>query len=571
VKKISEEQKVGSCRLKQLFFISYFSLPALRKTVCILSLAIMLITVFTHTVDATEELLKSADSYYKTRSYSKAEEIYREVFINNKKGPIAERALFGMAKTDYKLKHYSEARLNLQRFLLAYPQSAYVNEAFFLFGYILMAEHKMDEAQHYFTLVGGTLKQKAAVGMAEVALRRGDIAAAESIIGTVDKKEMDYNPRALYIRAAIFSKKGMHKEAAVLINKVLDAALKEEDLRGDKASIYFNASRFGDAEKLCKSIIADPVSRLEKQNAEKILARIYEGKGKLDEALQLYLDVVPFETDDGVKMSLARLYDKKGDSGNAMRYLSLLKDKSIRSAEIEKRLNRLIAAKDPSAVEYMLKFSASVDKDSPFLITAARYLIENGKKLEGTLILKKAQRGLEKGDAMLVMAQMLFNEGKYPEAKKLAEPLLFENRYFIKATFLIAAILSRQGDLQGAIASLEKAKKYSKDHRINSEIADLYVGTGDRTVALKYYKTAAAGGGAVAALKAGDLYYLSGNVSQSSAYYKQALSLGLADEKSLQWAYYQYGKLTKNKEYLKKAERGGGIVGEAAGILASGK
>src|SRR5271157_2797979 len=115
--------------------------------------------------------LKSADNFYRMRNYNKAEEIYREVFINNRKGPLSERALFGMARTDYKLKRYSEARLNLQRFLLAYPQSEYVNEAFLLTGYILMYDQKNDQAQHYFEKIVAPLKRKAEIGIAEVALK----------------------------------------------------------------------------------------------------------------------------------------------------------------------------------------------------------------------------------------------------------------------------------------------------------------------------------------------------------------------------------------------------------------
>ncbi|HXW68219.1 MAG TPA: tetratricopeptide repeat protein, partial [Dissulfurispiraceae bacterium] len=346
---------------------------------------------------------------------------------------------------------------------------------------------------------------------------------------------------------------------------------KEEDLRVDKALIYFHASRFNETEKLCKHIISDPVSKLEQQNARKILAGLYESKGKVDEALELFLEIVRYESDDSIKMSIAKLYDIKGETGNALRFLSLIKDKGIRSAEMEKRLKKLLASGDPQAVAYLSKFSSALSVDSRFIVTAARYLIENGKKLEGTLMLRRALKGTESGDAALSMAEVLFNDGKYREAKKFAEPLLIENRYFLEATFLMSDILRREGDKAGAITCLEKAAKYSKDGRIDSKIADLYAESGDRTRALKYYKTASDRGGAIAALKAGDLLYLSGNVSQSRIYYKRALSLGLSDRKNLQWACYQYGKITGNKEYLKKAVQSGGIIGEAAGLLTGGE
>src|SRR5208283_2946943 len=119
-----------------------------------------------------------------------------DVFINNKKGPVAEHALFGMAKCDYKLKRYYMSRLNLDRFLLAYPQSVYVNESFFLMGYNLMFDHKMDQAERYFERVGGSLKPLADIGRAELALRAENVAAAESIMGAVDKNVQEHNTRA---------------------------------------------------------------------------------------------------------------------------------------------------------------------------------------------------------------------------------------------------------------------------------------------------------------------------------------------------------------------------------------
>ncbi|HKN18842.1 MAG TPA: tetratricopeptide repeat protein [Dissulfurispiraceae bacterium] len=544
---------------------------ALKKVVCILSVVTMLIATGTRPVCADDGQLKSADDLYRARNYSAAEESYRNVFINHGKGPLSERALLGMAKSEDKLKRFDIARLNLERLLSAYPQSGYMNEAFFLLGYIFMYDHKMDQAEHYFELAGGPFKQLACIGRAEVALRDGNVAAAASLIGNVDKKDLEHNPRAIFVSAAIFSKRGMHKEAVNIISRVSDDTLKEEDLRADKALIYFNASRFDETEKLCKHIISDPVSKLEQQNARKILAGLYESKGRVDEALELFLEIVRYESDDSIKMSIAKLYDLKGETGNALRFLSLLKDRGIRSAEMEKRLKRLMASGNPEAVAYLSKFSSALSSDSRFIVPAARYLIENGKKMEGTLMLRRALKGTESGDAALSLAEVLFNDGKYGEAKKFTEPLLLENRYFLEATFLMSKILRREGDTAGAITCLEKAAKYSKDGRIDSKIADLYAESGDRTRALKYYKTASDRGGAIAALKAGDLLYLYGNVSQSRIYYKRALSLGLSDQKDLQWAFYQYGKMTGNKEYLKKAAQSGGIVGEAAGLLTGGE
>jgi tetratricopeptide (TPR) repeat protein len=72
-------------------------------------------------------------------------------------------------------------------------------------------------------------------------------------------------------------------------------------------------------------------------------------------------------------------------------------------------------------------------------------------------------------------------------------------------------------------------------------------------------------------VKAADMYYLSGKHDKAKAYYKKALESGVKDPKNLQWADYQYGKLAKDDEYLKKAKEGGGTLAEAADMMRTEK
>lgn len=532
-------------------------------------IAVLVVTlVCTLPVAAQEHKLKSADSYFRARNYFEAHKLYREVFLDAKKGPLSERALIGMVKSVYRLKRYQEARLNAQRFLSMYPKSGSIDEVYLALGYIALYTQKIDEAQRSFEKIGASHADEAFIGTAEVALRRDDTAGAESLIAKVSKKAAETNPRALMVRAMVHSRKGQHREALTLMNKILEPTLKDEDLRPDKAIVLYNASRFAEAERLCKSIMSNPVSNMEKRRATRLLARVYEGYGNVDEALRLNLEILPYEQADDFKMNLVRLYDRKGDRGNALRYLTLLHDKKVKAAEIEKRLSAALAAKNPKEVEYFVRYSGHLDQDSPFIVEAARYLIANGRKPEGFMLLRKAERGLARGDAALYHAELLINDGKYSEAKRLLTPLVLDSRYFVRSSYLLSEVLKREGDYGQAVAVLEKAMQHTKDHRVSAALAELYATTGDRKGALKYYLSASEKGDALAMVKAADLFYLGGDHGKAQQYYKRALASDLSDPKTIQWIYYQYGKLTGDRKLLKKAAASGGIVGEAAKIVA---
>lgn len=523
---------------------------------------------FSGAVSALEDRLKTADGYIKTRNYLKAKEIYRDIFLSAPKGALSEKALFGMGKSDYYLRNYYEARQNLKRFVSLSQIPEYRDEAYLLLGYISLNLQRIKEAEQYFEMVGATMKERADIGKAEVALKTGNIAKAESFLAGISKRVLETDPRVLYLRAMIYSSKGMHKEAVSTINKIMDTILKEQDIRVEKAQILFNARKLKEAEKLCIFIMADkPVSNIERLKAKKILMDIYETEGKLDDALKLGIELSFYEPGDEFKLRIVSLYDRKGDINNAMKYISYLKNAKLRSAEIERRLKDIINLKDPNTIEYVKKFSPYLDPDSPFILNASRYLIANGKKFEGILLLRKALKGRLKGDASLYMADLLITEGKYSEAEKILAPLTLDSRYLYRASYMIADIMERQGKYALAIEYLMRIVKTATDYRIAAKLGDLYLRTGDRQNSMKYYIIAADRGDGLSSVKAGDCLYISGNYAKAKVYYKKALDFKVKDQKSLQWAQYQYGKLANNRDYLKKAATGGGEVAEAAAII----
>lgn len=520
---------------------------------------------------ASEEKLKTADEYLRTKNYIKAKEVYRDIFLAAPKGTLGEKALFGMGKADYHLKNYYEARQNIKRFISASQIPEYRDEAHLMLGYISLHFQKFREAEQYFEAVGESLKEKANIGKAEVALKAGDMARVEYFLETLSKRTIETDPRALYMRAMLYSSKGMQRDSVSTINRILDSALKEQDIRVEKARILFNAKKLKEAERLCRSIIDSPTSSIEKINAKRVLLQIYEVEGKVDDALKLGLELSPYEPGDDFKRKIISLYDKKGDLNNAMKYLSYLSNNKLRSAEIEKRIKSVISFKDPKAVEYVQRFSFSLDADAPFIVDASRYLIANGKKIEGKQLLMKALKGAVKGEASLYMAELLIQEGKYVEAEKILMPLTMDTRYLYKAFYMIADIMERQGKYAAAIEYLSRIVKTATDYRIAAKLGDLYYKTKDRKGAVKYYIIASNKGDGLSSVKAGDCLYISGDYAKAKTYYRRALDYNVKGLKSLQWAQYQYGKLTKNRDYLKKAIAGGGEIAEAAAMISGEK
>lgn len=545
------------CRARLKDFNRFSVFCFLFSVFCLLSVSVI----------AFEDKLKTADEYLRTKNYIKAREVYRDIFLAAPKGISGEKALFGMGKADYYLKNYYEARQNIKRFVSVSQIPEYRDEAHLMLGHISLHFQRFKEAEQYFEAVGESLKEKASIGRAEIALRTGNIARVEYLLLALSKRTMETDPRVLYIRSMVYSSKGMHKEAVNTINRILDSALKEQDIRVEKARIFFNARKLKEAERLCRSIIDSPISSIERINAKKVLLQIYEVDGRVDDALKLGIELSPYEPDDNFKLKIVSLYDKKGDLNNAMKYLSYLSNKKSRSVEIEKRLKAMIASKDPKAVEYVQNFSFLLDVDTPFIIDASRYLIANGKKFEGKQLLTKALKGAVKGEASLYMAELLIQEGKYVEAEKILMPLAIDTRYLFRASYMVADIMERQGKYAAAIEYLLRIVKTATDYRIAAKLGDLYYKTKDRQNAMKYYIMASNKGDGLSSVKAGDCLYISGDYTKAKIYYKRALDYNVKDSKSLQWAQYQYGKLTKNNDYLKKAVTGGGEIAEAAAMI----
>lgn len=517
---------------------------------------------------ASEEMLNKAAAELKARNYLKAKDLYREAYISAKNGPLADSGLFGLAKTEYLLKNYSEAVLHLKRYA-AKQDAPQRNEALAMLGYAYFFQNRLAEADRTFSTVGGGEASRALIGRAEVALQNNQAAAAESLISRVDRTLVDTDSRAIYVQAMLLAKKGMGDQAVAMINRVPLLVLREQDLRVERAVVYLLGGKSKEAITLLNSFLASPLSGMEQARTRRALVLAYELTGKPDEMLKTALELLQFDSSDELRRKVIVAYDRKGDLESALKQASQLRDRGLRSLEVEKKLKKAIEADTPKTVDLVQRFAFYLHAESPMLATCATYLAQKGKKLESRNLLQKAVKGTGATEASLALAELYVQEARYEEAAKLVQPLVGSKQHGQSALLLLADIADRKGDTQGAIALLQKtqkAGKSGKQPRLELRLGDLAWKSGDRTGAIKHYTAAADAGEVDAMVKVADAQYLTGQNRLAEKYYQKALSRDLKDARQKQWVQYQYGKLTGNRESLEKAAAAGGEVGEAARI-----
>ncbi len=524
---------------------------------------------------AAGDAMSAADAAFNSKQYQSARDLYRQAFVNSREPANAARSLLGVAKSEYYLKNYYESGLSLKRFFKAYPDSAFAAEGHLLWGQVFMNIQRYREAEEQFDLARGPFQDKATVGKAEIAFIRGDSDKAEHLLSKIDRKMYDENSRVLYLRAMILSRQGKHEQAIQTINRIPDQALKDENIAVSKAVIFYNARKFAEAKNMLIAIVAAHTSRVEEINAKRTLLKIYEVENNQDESLRLALDLLNYDSSDELKQKLISIYEKKGDLDSAFRYISYLRDQKTRSDEIEKKFRKLMEDKDPKADEYLSKYYIYLGADSPFAVELARYLDGKGNRQQAERLLMKASKGSNGAEASLALAELLIAENKYAEARRAVTPITTDARYSGRASLILYKLLEKEGKSSEAADYRARAIRALEVQKDYARVGDLYVRAGNNTEALKNYLRASEKGDIASMVRAADIYYLSGNHDKAKAYYRRALARSVKDpgglSSELQWADYQYGKLTKNDEYLKKAENGGGTVAAAADALRTDK
>jgi len=261
------------------------------------------------------------------------------------------------------------------------------------------------------------------------------------------------------------------------------------------------------------------------------------------------------------------IYDRKKDIDNVFRYLVAVRNKKLLGAEIEKRLKQLTEEKNPRLDEYLLKYYIYLDPDNRYNVELSKYMADKGNKEVSRRILQRILKGRSGSEAAVLLGEQYVAEKRYTEAKKILLPVTTDVHFSGQACLLMARILEAEGDDNGAAGYRQRAVRVLQAQKDPYRVAEVLMRSGNKNEALKNYAKAADKGDVTAMIKAADLYYAAGKTGLARQYYKKAIEKGIKDPKSLQWASYQYGKLSDDDEYLNKAKTGGGMVAETAELM----
>jgi predicted Zn-dependent protease len=497
------------------------------------------------TFSYAEESLQQGDFYLKSKQYLKAKEYFSH-YVEDAK--LADRALMGLAKAEYYLGNYYEVTVALKRVLRDFKNSPFINEANLFMGLSLFKIGRINDAEFYLKKVEEPLDKQAKIALGWIALYKGDLKTVESILNKLDRKSFD-EPEADLLRIKYLAYSGKTEEALKALEK--NSKLNKSIYDIDKAEILIKAKNFSEAERILIKLIKTSGRAYDTIKAKKLLFESYLAQNKIEEALKVGKEVSLYDSSDEFKMKLYSIYISQKNYDEALKTLFVLRNRDFKIKKIEEFIKNLIAEDKEKAGIYIMKAYSFLNPDSSLLIESANLLISQGKFNEAKSLLKKVQTGPRRFEALIPYCKILIKEGKYKEAKKLIEPIKDKN---LNAMALYGLISYKEGDKITALNYLRKA----------SSLADLEFSDGDRKKAISYWIKASKLGNSEASLKAADYFYLSKNKKEAVFYYKKAIDSGIQDKESLLWAYYQYGKLTKNKTYLEKVANSNGSLSQAA-------
>lgn len=518
----------------------------------ILSLLCLLIFIPSNSI--AQDILKEGEFLLKEGQYLKARDFFKKyIEVQN----VADQALLGIGKSEYFLENYPEAILYLRRLLRDFKDSPHVNEANLFLGMSYLKQGKVKDAEFYLKKVSPPLEQKARIGLGWIHLQKGDLKVVESIVNQIDNKELKMNPDAALLRVKYLAQTGKPEQALKEFEK--NPKLRRFEI--ERAEILYRANKLNEAERLLRKIVLESKKLMDTIQAKNLLFEVYLSQGKTDEAMKVAKDILLYMPNDNFKTKVYSIYNSQQNYDEAFKILLTLRDRKVKLKKMEEFVNDLIKNKPDRASEFIIKTYPFLSNDSIYLIEWSNFLIKEGKLAEAKNLLRKAQSGPRKSETTLPFAQILVKEGKINEAKKLLESLKDKNSL---AVSLYGQILLKEGDRVGALNHFRKVAEKITEPDLLESIGDLEYSIGDRKRAIKYWIDAASRGRASSALKAADYFYLNNNLQISSEYYKKAIELNLQDNESLMWAYYQYGKITKNKSYLEKVANSEGKLSQAA-------
>ena len=333
--------------------------------------------------------------------------------------------------------------------------------------------------------------EMAALLQAQIAARTSTAQAITYLQAFVDRNPMARDVHLQLARALVGEKR--YDEARQHFNQLLKGFPNNPDVVYPVALLALQQNDLVVAETQFNRLLALDIP--DKSIAYYYLAQIAEEKGKLDEALGLYAKVESGDQMVQARMRSAQILAGQGKLDEARKLLSEAstgsEEQSIQFAIAEAALLR--KAKQPQAAFDLLDARLEQQPDNAELLYETALLAERLDQLE--IMERRLRRMIELQPGYAQAYNALgysFSPGgiRLPEAPELVGKglTLLPNDTFILDS--LGWVLYRQGDLSGALATLERAYGMRDDPEIGAHLGEVLWALGRKDDAQKLLRAA---------------------------------------------------------------------------------
>ena len=333
--------------------------------------------------------------------------------------------------------------------------------------------------------------EMAALLQAQIAARTSTAQAITYLQAFVDRNPMARDVHLQLARALVGEKR--YDEARQHFNQLLKGFPNNPDVVYPVALLALQQNDLVVAETQFNRLLTLDIP--DKSIAYYYLAQIAEEKGKLDEALGLYAKVESGEQMVQARMRSAQILAGQGKLDEARKLLSEAstgsEEQSIQFAIAEAALLR--KAKQPQAAFDLLDARLEQQPDNAELLYETALLAERLDQLE--IMERRLRRLIELqpgyAQAYNALGYPFAERGiRLPEARELIDKALtlLPNDTFILDS--LGWVLYRQGDLSGALATLERAYGMRDDPEIGAHLGEVLWALGRKDDAQKLLRAA---------------------------------------------------------------------------------
>lgn len=298
------------------------------------------------------------------------------------------------------------------------------------------------------------------------------------------------NVSAISVLVAYHRSEGRDDEALSLLEEGLAASGGDVSLRLLKAALHIDRRELDAAEAELRILVdEDP----ENEQYWISLAKLHGSSGRLWEAESVLREAVVAKPGATTKLLLVEFLESQGRLDTAEKELRGYLDADPGNMTLRFALADFHVRHDrQEAAEELLKALADGDGTDADAVRARIYLarldLKAGDRSSAeALIGRVLEVEPQNPDALLIRAQVRFDEGRYEEAVADLRRALREDPSSVGALALLAEVHWQQGDLRLAVANLTRLVELQPDSRASKlRLSQILARQGDLEAALRY-------------------------------------------------------------------------------------